>query len=83
MSNNRPFSQVFPASVLVAVVVWLAGLGLVLSLDDPRLRFLQYAAGMSMAGIGWLGLIRAASRGHFGVGHPTDTPAQHRAMFLV
>ncbi|MEO1335319.1 MAG: hypothetical protein AAFV29_06730, partial [Myxococcota bacterium] len=79
----RPFSQVFPISVLVSATIWLAGLGLVLSLDDPRLRFLQYAAGMALAGLGWLGLIRAASRGHFGVGRPTDTPAQHRAMFLV
>lgn len=43
---------------MLAVAVWLIGMSVVLTLDDPRLRFGPYLAGFSLACAGWLGLLR-------------------------
>ena len=64
MSNNRPNAQVFPLTAGLSTLAWIGGLVTVLTLDDPRLRFPTYAVAVLIAGIGWLGLIRAARNPH-------------------
>ena len=63
MSNNRTDPSGFPIAIFGPAFAWLLGLAYVLSLDDPRLRFPSYVAAIGLAGLGWLGLIRAAHVG--------------------
>lgn len=39
-------------------IVWASGLVYVLTLDDPRLRFVPFLFGVAISSLGWLGLMR-------------------------
>lgn len=47
------------AALAGAVATWLAGLTIVFTLDDPRLRFPAFLAGAALATTGWLGALAA------------------------
>lgn len=66
MSNLRS------GAILAACGPWALGLGLVFTLDDPRLRYPSFLVGYALSVLGWLGLVhlarRDALRGRFLVG---------------
>lgn len=47
----------------LALLAWVAGLALSLSLDDPRLRFEAHLGAYALATLGWWGLARSAPSG--------------------
>ena len=76
MSNNRIERHDFPVAAVLSIVAWGVGLGVAFTLDDPRLRFPSYAAGIGLASLGWLGLIREAKAARL------RGPEQHPHLFL-
>lgn len=51
----------------LAIVAWVGGLALALTLDDPRLRYPAFLAAYGASALGWLGLVRWGRAAPFGL----------------